>query len=64
MLKTTNQTRDHAFLIAVELEDTTSPEDVSNKLAGSLTWVEGVGKVDVEHLGEITSYNEDEALSE
>lgn len=50
------------FMIAVEVEDGTSVGHMKNKLADALTWVEGVGKVDVDYMGRISVYNETKEL--
>ena len=51
--------RTYAYLISVELQDgETTPEAVVNALSDSLNFKEGVGKVDVENLGEITIYED------
>ena len=50
----------HAFLCAIELEDDVDPAYVINKLGEGITWVEGVGTADIEHLGEIQTYDEEE----
>ena len=49
----------HGFLVAVETEPNVSPEEIANKLEGSLTWVEGCGRADVNYLGEIEMIEED-----
>ena len=46
------------FLVAVELEEGLSPEKVVQKLGDALLWVEKVGDVSVESLGEIDVYEE------
>ena len=50
----------HAFLTAVEIEEGVDIMEVTNKLVGSVTWMEGVGDVDCEHLGEIDVLPEEE----
>ena len=50
------------FLVAVEIQE--GADNVTflrQRLADALTWVEGVGKVEVEVLGEIDCYEEQEA---
>lgn len=51
----------HGFLVGVEIEDEghATPETVALRLAESLTFVEDIGEVDVEHLGKIQKYEED-----
>lgn len=48
--------RTYAYLVAAEIEDhsLTSPDTAAMKLGDALIWAEGVGKVDVELLGELT----------
>ena len=51
----------HGFLVGVEIEEgTIDPEKVALRLAEGLTFMEGVGKVDVEHLGAIDVYDPSE----
>ena len=48
------KTRTYGILISLELEDgVCTTEQAADRLAGSLTWVEGVGSVTVDVLGEI-----------
>lgn len=47
----TSTVKEHGFLIAVELEDWQSPEKVADKFAEAVTWVEGVGRCEVTHMG-------------
>lgn len=50
--------RQWAYLIAVEIEDgEITPEQVSMRLSDALSFVEGIGTVDVDQLGEITPEN-------
>ena len=45
---------EQGFLISVELEENAQTIDfITNKIAESLTWVEGVGRTDVHYLGPI-----------
>jgi len=53
----------HGFIIHVEVEDGVSPESISEKLAGALTFVEGVGPVDVTYLGEIELVDDSEGTA-
>lgn len=53
---TTPATTTHGFILSVELTDGVSPEHVRLKLADALTWVEGIGDVDVDYLGEVDRY--------
>lgn len=47
-----------AFLVAVEYEvGEITPEAIALRLNDSLTWIEGIATVEVERLGEITTYN-------
>ena len=55
----------HGFLVAVEIEEgSQSVEFLCNRLRGELAFVEGVGVVDVEHLGEIDIYDDPETGEE
>jgi hypothetical protein len=51
----------HGFLVGVELEvgGRATPEQVSLRLAESLSFIEDVGKTDVEYLGEIETIDEE-----
>ena len=43
----------HSFMVSVEfVAGETSPDAIGERLAESLQWIEGVGSVDVEHLGQ------------
>lgn len=54
----------HGFLIGVELEDTVSIDHLMNKIVDSISYVEGVGRVEAEHIGEMGDYKsiEEEVL--
>lgn len=45
------------FLVAVELEEGTDVQMVMTKLADALTWVEGIGSIDIDHLGLVDTYD-------
>ena len=47
------ETKTYGFICAVELEDGVDVTYIAERLAGGLTFIEGVGEVDVECLGEI-----------
>lgn len=47
----------HGFLLLIELQPHVSVEDVKFHLADATSWLEGCGKSDVEHLGEIPLYD-------
>lgn len=48
------------FLVGIEIQDgITTAERVADALADACSWVEGVGKVDVECLGQIEIINDD-----
>lgn len=56
MLKQENgSTTIQGFLVGVEVEDTSTvtPQQIAERIADSLTFMEGVGRVDVEKLGRI-----------
>ena len=45
---------EHAFLVAIEVQEGgPTHEQIELKLADSVAWVEGVGRVDVNYLGEM-----------
>jgi len=48
------------FLVGVEIEEggSTTPEQVTMRLADGLSWMEGIGKVEVENLGKIEVVDE------
>ena len=49
----------NGFLIAVEIEEGTSIEQVGNKLADAVSFMEGTGQVEVNHLGTLELVPED-----
>lgn len=69
MLKATiNDTLDisiEGFLIAAEVEKGTDIDAIGNKLADALSFMEGIGQVEVNHLGALELVDEDhpDALS-
>lgn len=44
----------HGFICAIEIEEGRNIMDIVNRLGESVMWMEGIGEIDVEHLGEIT----------
>lgn len=49
------------LLVGIEIEDgETTAEQVAARVQDALTWMEGVGAVQIEVLGEITVYPEGE----
>ena len=54
------KTGNHGFLIGVEAEEGLLLDLISDRLACSLTFIEGVGKVEIEYLGLLDTYDEDE----
>lgn len=54
---TPNEVTMQGFLLAVEMEEGTNVEAVMNKLADALTWIEGVGAIDIDHLGMVDTYD-------
>lgn len=46
-------TREYAYLVSIELEDDVPPESMINKLSDAVIWVEGVGRTDIEFLGQL-----------
>lgn len=49
----------HGFIIATEVEAGVNLEHLANKLAESIQWVEGVGEIAVDYLGEIELYDDE-----
>lgn len=54
----------HGFLVGVELEASVKIDELMYKLVDSLSFVEGVGRVEAEHIGEMGDYKslEEEVL--
>ena len=51
----------YGFLVGIEIEDgSTTPEAVALHLADSVSWLEGVGKADVELLGKLDVYGDED----
>lgn len=52
----------HGFLVGVEMEEgaPTSAEQVALRLADACSFMEGIGKIDVESLGKLDIYPESE----
>jgi hypothetical protein len=48
----------YGFLVGIEVEGDPDLEFLTVKLADSVKWVEGVGTVDVESLGEVDVYEQ------
>lgn len=54
------QIKVYGLLVAVELEvGMMTPEQAAMRISDALTFAEGVGHVDIEHLGEVAAYEED-----
>lgn len=52
LIETSNETTLHGFLVGAEVAaNGPSAEDIANKLADSLQFVEHVGRIDVDYLG-------------
>lgn len=49
----------HGFLIQVDAEEGTSVEAMKDHLGDACTWMEGVGKTDVEYMGVIPEVEDD-----
>lgn len=54
----------HGFLVGVELEPTVSIEHVMNRMVDSLSFIEGVGRVEAEHIGEMDEQSSEEEVFE
>lgn len=54
----------HGFLIGVELEATASIDDVMHRMVDAISYMDGVGRVEAEHIGEMGDYQslEEEVL--
>lgn len=54
----------HGFLIGVEVEEGVSLDHLMNRMVDSLSFIEGVGRVEAEHIGELGDYKslEEEVL--
>ena len=57
MLKTGGPTTFHGYLVAVEfeVEANVDPQKVANRIAEGPWHLDGVGKIDVDYLGEVES---------
>lgn len=60
------KTEHFGFLLSAEIETgKADPDEVERKLSDALTWVEGVGQVEIECLGKIDVYEkEPDAITE
>lgn len=57
-------TEDHVFLISVEWDPKkVSIEDVKNHLSDALTWMEGTGKVEITHIGNMEHVEGDDDIN-
>jgi len=54
----------YGFLIQIEVEDGVDANKLALKLADACSFVEGVGKTEVEFMGVIDQYEEEEGVSE
>lgn len=54
----------HGFLVGVELEAHVNIDHLMNRIVDSLSFIEGVGRVESEHIGEMGEYKslEEEVL--
>ena len=50
----------HGFVVGVEIEEKVTLQEIVNKLADSLQFLEGVGRVDVEYLGQVDTSGTEE----
>lgn len=48
----------HAFLVGVEVEGLAQVDHIMHKLVDALTFVEGIGNVEIEHLGAVELMSE------
>lgn len=58
--KTPKRVIEYGFLVGVEMEEDVKVDNIVNHLEGSLTWVEGCGKVEITPLGNISEGENDE----
>lgn len=49
----TSKVVQQGFLISVETEEGVSIDALKNHLADACTWIEGVGRTEVDYMGEI-----------
>ena len=56
----------YGFLLSVEIaeDDSTTPEQVAQRLADSISFMEGTGLVDVESLGKIDTYDAEDSVTD
>lgn len=54
-----NEVTTHGFLLAVEMADGVDVESLMNRLADALTFIDGVGTIDIDHLGQVDMFAED-----
>jgi hypothetical protein len=52
--------KQHGFLVLVDAEDGTSVDLIKDHIEGACTWIEGVGRTEVEYMGEIPIEEEDD----
>lgn len=57
----TDKLKAYGWIVGVEAHESVDPNTVTQKLADALAWVEGIGTVDVEYLGEIETLDGDES---
>ncbi len=49
--------RTYGFLVGVQIEGDPELEKLASRIADSITFVDGVGQIDVESLGEVDVYD-------
>lgn len=54
----------HGILIGIEIEETVNINHLISKLVDAISYVEGVGRIEAEHIGEMGDYKslEEEVL--
>lgn len=54
----------HGFLVGIEIEEGRSIDLVMNRMVDAVTYLDGIGRVEAEHIGEMGDYKslEEEVL--
>lgn len=57
--RTGNPLHTYGFILSVEAEEGVSLDTLSDRLADALLYIEGVGTIEVECMGQIDGYTEE-----